>query len=93
MSGDQKSVMLEEIKEDFKNQNYQLKPHMKEGDHFMLVDKNVHSYWAVKYGKVNQIQRFGIKDESGEQVVEIYLKPFNLYPIPNKKLFKFPVNE
>ena len=66
---------------------------MKEGEHYMLVDKNIHSYWVVKYGKVNEIKRFGIKDENGESVVEIYLKRFNIYPIPNKTLFKFPFNE
>jgi hypothetical protein len=40
----------------------------------MLVDNNIHSFWAYKYGKINQIKRFGIKDENGENVVEIYLK-------------------
>lgn len=59
----------------------------------MLVDKNIHAYWAFKYGKMNQIQRFGIEDENGETIVEIYLKRFNLYPFPNKTLFKFPVNK
>ena len=59
----------------------------------MLVDKNIHAYWVFKYGKMNQIQRFGIEDENGETIVEIYLKRFNLYPFPNKTLFKFPVNK
>ena len=55
VSGDNKSVYLDEMAEKFKFQNYQLKPHMKEGEHYMLVDKNIHSYWMVKYGTVNQI--------------------------------------
>ena len=40
----------------------------------MLVDNNIHSFLAYKYGKLNEIKRFGIKDENGESVVEIYLK-------------------
>jgi len=59
----------------------------------MLVDKNIHSYWVTKYGKVNEIKRFGIEDENGESVVEIHLKRFNIYPIPNKSLFKLGVRE
>ena len=54
----------------------------------MLVDSNIHSLWAYKYGKINEIKRFGIKDENGENIVEIYLKQFNIYVIPNSKLFK-----
>ena len=59
----------------------------------MLVDKNIHSYWAYKYGKVNEIKRYGIEDEDGESVVEIHLKRFNLYPVPNKSVFKFAVRD
>jgi hypothetical protein len=40
----------------------------------MLVDSNIHSFWAYKYGNINEIKRFGIKDENGENIVEIYLK-------------------
>lgn len=54
----------------------------------MLVDSNIHSFWAYKYGNINEIKRFGIKDENGENIVEIYLKQFNIYAIPNSKLFK-----
>lgn len=54
----------------------------------MLIDANIHKFWCNKYGEKNQIKRFGIEDESGETVVEIYLKQFNLAPLPNKKLFK-----
>ena len=54
----------------------------------MLVDEAIHSFWEKKYGAANRIKRFGIQDESGEKVVEIYLKKVNLLPLPNKKLFK-----
>ena len=48
----------------------------------MIVDSNIHQFWVHKYGKLNEIKRFGIEDESGECVVEIYLKQFNLYFVP-----------
>ena len=61
---------------------------MKEGDDYMLVDENIYNFWEMKYKRINEIKRFGIKDENGDAVVEIYLKPFNIYPIPNSKIFK-----
>ena len=47
----------------------------------MLVDEQIHRYWEMKYGEVNELKRFGIEDEDGEIVVEVYLKRFNIYPI------------
>ena len=91
--GEVMSVFLNEIANKELWQNFQLKRNLKEGDDYMLVDKNIHAYWVAKYGKVNEIKRFGIEDENGESVVEIHLKQFNLYPIPNKSLFKFSVRE
>jgi len=58
-----------------------LKPNTKEGDDYMLVDEQIHRYWEMKYGEVNELKRFGIEDEDGEIVVEVYLKRFNIYPI------------
>ena len=55
----------------------------------MLVDKDIHDYWASRYQVLNPIKRYGIIDEAGEGVVELYLKQFNLYPVPMAKLFKF----
>lgn len=63
--------------------NVQIKKNLKEGEDYMLVDSDIHNYWVIKYGKANEVKRFGIKDENGENVVEIYLKQFNIYPIPN----------
>jgi hypothetical protein len=87
--GDQiKSCYLLEMSNKVSWQNYQLKKNLKEGEDYMLVDENIHKFWESKYGEVNQIKRFGIRDEADENVVEIYLKQFNIMPIPNKKLFK-----
>lgn len=54
----------------------------------MLIDSDIHNLWALKYGELNQIKRFGIKDEDNATIVEIYLKEINILPLPNKSLFK-----
>ena len=55
----------------------------------MLVDKNIYAFWQAKYGnEENELKRFGIKDDSGECKVEMYLKVVNIFAIPNSKLFK-----
>ena len=62
---------------------------MKEGTDYMLVDSNIYAFWRTSYGKPDiELKRFGIEDESGESVVEIYFKKVNVYPIPNKTFFK-----
>ena len=62
-------------------QNFQLKPNLQEGEQFMLVDASIHQFWANKYGEVNELKRFGIEGEDGDNTVEIYLKRFNIYPV------------
>ena len=47
----------------------------------MLVNQPIHSFWANKYGELIELKRFGIEDEDGENVVEIYLKKFNICPV------------
>jgi hypothetical protein len=43
----------------------------------------------AKYGaEENELKRFGIIDDSGEAKVELFLKVFNMYAIPNTSLFK-----
>ena len=60
---------------------------MKEGTDFMLVDKCLYTFWLEKYStEDNELKRFGIIDESGEAKVEIFLKVFNIYAIPNSQL-------
>jgi len=55
----------------------------------MLVDKNIYSFWQAKFGcEDNELKRFGIVDDSGEAKVELFLKVFNMYAIPNLALFK-----
>lgn len=62
---------------------------MKEGTDYMLVDQNIYAFWTTIYDKPDiELKRFGIEDESGESVVEIYFKKVNVYPIPNKTFFK-----
>ena len=73
-------MQLLEIKPSDEWMNYQLKPNLSEGEQFMIVDAQIHAFWAKKYGQINEIKRFGIEDEDGENVVEIYLKKFNIYP-------------
>lgn len=57
---------------------------MKEGEDYMVVDEDIHKAWVNKYGEVNEIKRYGIQDEDGEFIVEIYLKQVNVLPLPNK---------
>lgn len=66
-----------------------MKTNMQEGTDYMLVDKNIYSFWLQKYGtEENELKRFGIVDDSGEAKVELFLKVFNMYAIPNTSLFK-----
>lgn len=59
-----------------------------EGTDYMLVDRNIYSFWKAKYGaEPEELLRPGILDESGEEKVEIYLKQVNIYTVPNS-LFK-----
>jgi hypothetical protein len=59
----------------------------------MLVDESVHSFWKEKYDSLNEIKRFGIEDENGDTVVELYLRKINILPFPNKTLFKLYKNQ
>ena len=43
----------------------------------------------MKYGKINEIQRFGIQEKDGSTVVEIYLKTFNLFVVHDSGYFDF----
>lgn len=53
----------------------------------MLVDKHIYSFWLQKYGaEDNELKRLGIIDDSGESKVELFLKVFQIYAIPNKLL-------
>jgi len=55
----------------------------------MLVDPPLYKYWVDRYSKPDhELKRYGIMNESDEAVVELALKQINIYPVPNKELFK-----
>ena len=54
----------------------------------MIIDDNIHKFWSGKYGSTILLPRYGIKNDDGGNVVEVYLKQLNVLPIPNKTLFK-----
>jgi hypothetical protein len=75
---------LMEVQVSEKWQNYQLKPNLKEGEDFMLVDASIYKFWADHYGEPEfPLKRYGVENESGETVVELYLQKLNIIPIPN----------
>ena len=66
-------------------QNTLLKPNLKEGEDFMIVDEDVWSYVSLRYSSKNDIVRKGImvNEETDEAIVEIYLKSVLILPMPN----------
>lgn len=65
---------LEEQALKFQYQNYQLKPKLKEGDDFMIVDADLHDFWKSKYGEKIALPRYGIKSDDDTHSVEVYFK-------------------
>ena len=67
--------------------NIVLKPSLKEGEHFMIVDEFIWDFLYSRYKVVkdNVVQRFGItaNDDTGEAIVELYLRKIMIFPIPN----------
>jgi hypothetical protein len=59
----------------------------------MIVDHNIHKFWVDKYGSGILLPRYGIKNEDGVNVVEVYFKQINILPVPNKTLFKLWKNK
>lgn len=68
-----------------------MKPNLKEGEDYMIVDENIFNYLVKKYQCNNPVQRIGIliNEDTEEAIVEIYLKPIQIFPIPNETFFKF----
>jgi len=54
----------------------------------MIVDGEIHKFWSGKYGVNIQLPRYGIKNDDGGNIVEVYFKQINILPIPNSSLFK-----
>ena len=74
----------------------QLKPKLKDGEDFMIVDSNVCDAWLKLYGvnspTTGPVKRVGIKsgdEKDAECLVEVYLKKMTLFAYPNKSLCKF----
>ena len=40
----------------------------------MIVDENIHNYWKEKYGSEIILSRYGIKNDDGCNIVEVYFK-------------------
>jgi hypothetical protein len=60
-------------------QNTQLKPNLKEGEQYMILDEKIWNYFVARYqvaGKEQEIVRYGIvvNEEMEECIVEIYLR-------------------
>lgn len=68
----------------------EIKPNLKEGEDYMIVDDKIWQYVSERYSSKNDLVRFGIKvnDTTGECIVEVYLKRIQISPIPNATLFK-----
>jgi len=59
----------------------------------MIIDENIHKFMASKYGTTILLPRYGIENDDGVNVVEVYFKQINIIPIPNKNHFKLWKNE
>lgn len=68
-------------------QNQVLKPNLKEGEDFLLVDEFVWDVIMKRFGckPDEDIQRLGIivNEETEECIVELYLKTLSIFPVPN----------
>lgn len=71
-----------------------MKPNLKEGEHFILVDEIAWDFLKSRYEVKgdNEIKRTGIiaNEETDECLVELYLRQILIYPLQNS-LFKFDV--
>lgn len=68
-------------------QNQVLKPALKEGEDFLLVDEFVWECIIGRFGCSDDqvIQRQGIlaNEDTEECIVELYLKTLTIFPVPN----------
>ena len=68
-------------------QNILMKPNLKEGEHFMLVDEFTWDFVKARYQvqKDHEIKRMGISvnEDTEEGVVELYLRSIIIFPVPN----------
>jgi hypothetical protein len=76
-------------------QNNQLRPGLKEGEDFIIVDETVFNFLKARYHckEGHEIVRYGIlvNPDTEESIVELYFKQIDYYPVPNSLLnFKAP---
>lgn len=88
-----KAQYLLEVAKNSLWQNTVLKPDMKEGAHFIILDEIAWDKLKARYDvKQNQeIKRMGIlaNEETGECIVELYLRQLLIIPLNNSVWFKF----
>jgi hypothetical protein len=89
-----KAQYLLEVANATKWQNAVLKPDLKEGAHFIIVDEIVWDKLKARYDLKNpqqELKRQGIlaNEETGECIVELYLRQILIIPLSNQTLFKF----
>ena len=76
---------LQDNHKDFKWQNLELREGLQENEDFFLVTPELLKFAEDTYGiKGQPVFRYGIEQADGETVVELYLKRFVVYPVPNK---------
>jgi hypothetical protein len=69
----------------YKWQNTVMKPNLKEGEHFILVDEIAWDFLKSRYEvkQDNEIKRMGIvaNEETEECLVELYLRQILIFPL------------
>jgi hypothetical protein len=68
--------------------NTHLKPNMKEGLNYMLVNEEIFDFLLKKYGcqPGHEIKRYGIsvgEEGLGEAILEVYFRPIHFVIVPN----------
>ena len=68
-----------------------MRPNLKEGEDFMIVDEFTWDFVRTRYSIVagHEILRKGIAVNDSEGIVELYLKAVKIFPVPNSIQFCF----
>jgi len=70
---------------DFAWQNVEMIDNLREGEDFFLVTSDVLNYASKIYGITGRpVVRYGIEQQDGETVIELYLKKLQVFPVPAK---------
>lgn len=70
--------------------NLQLRKGLLEGKDYLVIDEFTWEFFKGKYKAKQEIIRYGIQvsNESNECIVELYLRQYLVYPIPNSDTLK-----